>query len=385
MRIGILTHHWVYNFGANLQALAINRLLRMLGHDAWIINYRPIEKEARYREQVPSCQVELHEEVCRKFMQQTPLCTTEADIIRVSGDFGFDAIWVGSDAVFRLDLRSNQPDKTFPNPFWLQWTNSGGLKIPRKEALAVSAMGTNFLTLPRKIRKGIKDAIRAMHGISVRDRWTWLMLSLISGGRPSIIFCPDPVFVLNDICRIPDEYQVELPFVRDKYILLSVERNQFTDKWINDFVRLSHLHGFLVVSLPFPENQVDLPVDYVIPLPLSPLSWYSLIKNSSGFVGYRMHPIVCSMVNAVPFVSIDTYGWLRLFGRTIRIRYSSKTYDLCSLAGLARFCLSPKQARLCRPEDILNLLLSRDQENARRFSQKAKQDFTRVVNRFLEY
>ncbi len=41
MRINTITCHDVYNVGASLQAYALSRYLRMLGHEASIINYKP--------------------------------------------------------------------------------------------------------------------------------------------------------------------------------------------------------------------------------------------------------------------------------------------------------------------------------------------------------
>ncbi|WP_308761032.1 hypothetical protein [uncultured Bacteroides sp.] len=41
MRIGILTPHYAYNYGAVLQAFALLHYLRSRGHEAQIINRRP--------------------------------------------------------------------------------------------------------------------------------------------------------------------------------------------------------------------------------------------------------------------------------------------------------------------------------------------------------
>lgn len=41
MKICIITCHDVYNFGASLQAYALQHYLEELGHEVEIINYRP--------------------------------------------------------------------------------------------------------------------------------------------------------------------------------------------------------------------------------------------------------------------------------------------------------------------------------------------------------
>ena len=39
MRVGILTFHHTYNYGASLQAFALQTYIESLGHEVFIINY----------------------------------------------------------------------------------------------------------------------------------------------------------------------------------------------------------------------------------------------------------------------------------------------------------------------------------------------------------
>ena len=41
MKIGILTFHCAHNYGAVLQAFCLQEKLKKLGHDVYVINYRP--------------------------------------------------------------------------------------------------------------------------------------------------------------------------------------------------------------------------------------------------------------------------------------------------------------------------------------------------------
>ena len=41
MKIGIMTFHWAVNYGAVLQAYALQTYLRNLGHEAYMIDYKP--------------------------------------------------------------------------------------------------------------------------------------------------------------------------------------------------------------------------------------------------------------------------------------------------------------------------------------------------------
>lgn len=41
MKIGIITFHWATNYGAVIQAYALQEAVASLGHDVKIINYKP--------------------------------------------------------------------------------------------------------------------------------------------------------------------------------------------------------------------------------------------------------------------------------------------------------------------------------------------------------
>lgn len=382
MRIGILTHHWVYNFGANLQALATSRYLSEMGHDVWILNYRPQAKEDGYRRQVSGAQADVHERFCNHYLCQSPLCRSEEQLVEFCRENSFDGIWVGSDVMFHLcNPRSNKrgryanPD--FPNPYWLQWAKRSLSPVPLTGSLAASAMGASYLRFPGALRRGIGDAVRNMDYVSVRDRWTQFMLLAVSGGRCHPELCPDPVFVLNDVFEMPAEYSHQLSVERGSYILLNVSEKMMSEAWLGEFVSLAHGRGLQVVSLPFPQREIALCADHRIPLPLSPLSWYALIRNAAGFMGVRMHPIVCSMANGVPFVSFDTY-------QSSRLRISSKTYDLCARARAGSLCISRRQRRELGPQEAFEMLQCKEQSRGKKYAEKAKRDFSRTVGKLLE-
>lgn len=49
MKVGIITFHAVHNFGAVLQAYGLQDYLRRIGHDAYILDYRPQYLKERYK------------------------------------------------------------------------------------------------------------------------------------------------------------------------------------------------------------------------------------------------------------------------------------------------------------------------------------------------
>lgn len=376
MRIGVITHHWVANFGANLQALSTYRFLSELGHDVWLLNYRAPDLEQSLGRDVQADQLKLHEDFCNTHLRQSPLCRSEKDLTEFCQDTNLQAILVGSDAVFRLRRTAVREDTQFPNPFWLLWANSDLHPRPVTASLAASSMATRFLLYPASVRRGIGRAIRNLDHVSVRDQWTRWNLAVLTTFRSRPVLCPDPVFLLNDVFQVPT-LDVEEPRAHDKkYVILSLFEDLMSDVWVQQFVEIAHDHEFQVFTLPFPEGIAPLPVDRTLPLPMSPLRWYAWLKHAAAYVGPRFHPVVCSISNGVPFLSLDTYQW-----RSLPI--TSKTYDLCKQANLRRFWFNASGRRRLDPQQAFTLLQDKRQAEARRYVRGARRDFSRIVASLL--
>jgi hypothetical protein len=376
MRIGVLTYHWVYNFGANLQALATCRFLTHAGHEVWILNYRPQELVDLYASRVLPAQAEVHEHFCDTYLPQSPVCRSEDELVQFCNAAKLDVVLTGSDAVFRLSPKLNREDTRFPNPFWLEWVSKRLRPAPLAASLAASAMGTNYYSFPFSLRQKIGAAIRNLRKVSVRDRWTQLMVMGVTWGLCRPPLCPDPIVILEDVFQIPETYAAEPSAKRRQYILLSMYEGMLTPDWIAEFVSAAHNEGLEVYGFPLPDSPTSLPVDRELHLPLSPFEWYSWISNAAGFVGARFHALLCSMMGAVPFLAFDTY-------QSGSLRLSSKSYDLCSRAHMRSACLDWKQRRELSPQTALTLLRASNTDPATKYVERAKQDFSRVATSLL--
>ncbi len=361
MNVGIITHHWPANFGANLQALSTVRNLRALGHDPVIINYRlPVIAEM-YTKQVSAEQIEVHEQFCRDFLPESEVCSDQQSVVEVAGSLSLDAVISGSDAVLRLVKDDDREDLSFPNAFWLTWAQEQGL---RTGYLAASSMGSAYYQLDKETRRAIRKAASAIDHCSVRDRWTKLMLMSCGVMPTKIKYCPDPVSALSGMLT-----EADLPAIEtgaDPYILLSRYSHMLSDDWLETFVSLAHEQGFNVYGLPQPDEQMSGPLDRILSLPMSPLEWYQWIVKSSGYVGVRFHPIMIAQTQQVPFVALDEYDAAfklkgRIGSRVARAlrplaRNMSKTYDVSRRVGLERYVFAPRMYRHLSPSRALNLL-----------------------------
>ena len=377
MKVGILTHHWLYNFGANLQAMATQQCLRSQGHDPVIINYRPPALIERYDSIVSQPQIESHCQFRDQHLIESEVCSNLAEVVEAATKAEVELMLSGSDAVLRINTATDREDLNFPNPFWLDWAVEREM---RTGFLAASSMGSNYFSMPMKTRREIGSLLDQIDFIGVRDNWTRFMLSICNKKAKSE-FCPDPVSVFNEVVS-PE--LIPSPGDED-YILVSLYKNTVDPAWIEGLVQAANRKGLKVFSLPHPELEVDGPFNEVLKLPMSPLQWYSWLKHAKGYVGVRFHPIMISLANNVPFVALDQYeSGLRFQNRYLSKlasvvalpwrRQTSKTFDVTKRANKSEFCLNPRMYRHRSPEDIFNMLEKQRQ-------QTSVNDFPETVNR----
>lgn len=382
MKVGIVTHHWPYNFGANLQVFSTSESLRKLGHEPFVLDYRPPEMVARYEKLVSHDQKKVHQDYCERFLTQSQLCHTTEEVSDEAKRLGIEVVISGSDAVLRLDPRSSREDLNFPNPFWLDWAKNAG--IQRTGFLAASSMGSNYLSLSRKKRKQIGATLKGLNFIGLRDRWTIKMLGLCDRNL-ALEFCPDPVSVFNESCPA-----VPAPEFDADYIAMSLYPSTVDPLWIEEFTQAAHQNGLKVVSLPHPESLVKGPFDHQVSLPLSPQEWYAWIQHSVGYVGVRFHPIMIALTNGLPFVALDHYeSGLRFSSRALTfaarplkpwLRFLSKTYDLATRADREEYCLNPRQFGKLSGSEVFELFnRSRRQGPASEFRERSSEQFWKAL------
>ena len=100
MKIGILTYHFVSNFGENLQTLSTFGYFQNVGHDPIIINWVPEDLEKYYEKVVPIEQnVAFHKFAKDRYSSITKVCRNSLDIARVIEDENIELLVIGSDAV----------------------------------------------------------------------------------------------------------------------------------------------------------------------------------------------------------------------------------------------------------------------------------------------
>lgn len=392
-KIGILTYHSVYNFGANLQALSTLCYFRNHGYDVKIINWRPRDLLKNYAESTPVKQAKVHETFYECFFDLTEICYTDEDIVRVIEKESMDAIVIGSDAVCRHFpfLVRWRPSRTykflknglfspdiFPNPYWGSFYTRLDKKIPMI-LMSVSSQGTLYQYTLWRERKQLLKAINNFSFITVRDSWTQKVFKCFSYGKLLPNITPDPVlgFNVNVSQEIVSENIIKRFNLPEKYIILSFKRKYApSEDWIKKFFYCCNEKGLAVISLPYPQEENSLNVDVNISLPISPIEWYNIIKYSVGYVGNNMHPIIVSIHNAVPFFSFDYYGYTKLVTRKVCLE-CSKIYDLCQKFDLLDYYsnVQMRNYQFPNPEVVFDRIYNFDKEKAIFLAKKRVNDY----------
>lgn len=347
MRIGIITYYKVPNFGANLQAVSTFFYLKNHGYEPVFISYiskeglRAIEKG----KEDPQMNAHLNF-VNSNIIEQTPVCQTAGDVLKVVKDYTLDGIIVGSDALLqhhpyitRIRKGKRKPffivpvtsDRLFPNLCW-------GVNISDKVPMAlmsVSSQNSEYKQFLFSTKMKMRKSLSHFKYISVRDTWTQNMLKSIT--KKEYPVTPDPVFAFNKNASniIPPKSDIIERFgLPDKYVLLSLFSQVISQNTISELKRLLKNEGITLVILPLPTGvNFKHDADIEIKRPLSPIDWYALIKYSQGYIGSNMHPVVVCLHNAIPCFSIDNWGRIDFWGRKINDG-SSKVEHIMSVFGV---------------------------------------------------
>lgn len=349
MKIGILTYHSVYNFGANLQTLSTIYYLKQQGFEPLVINWRPLDLWNIYKKIVSDRQIQAHETFFETYYPLTKECHTAKDIARVIDREKIESVIIGSDAVlshvsiFRklsfggrriLKLFYIKSTDCYPNPFWGSF-NAKLISAVPMALMSVSAQNTRYHSIISMERKMLKKALDKFTYISVRDEWTRDMISYLTYGKITPQITPDPVFAFNH--NVPVELISNVSLNRfhlpTRYILISFKPEHTPgNTWISRFESLCKKNGLGCYHLPFPYTNSKDKAGTQLELPISPLEWYTLIKNSQGYVGNNMHPIIVSLHNAIPFFSFDNYGFSNNHTQPLSLK-SSKIFDIVHRCG----------------------------------------------------
>ena len=374
MNVGILTYHWVSNFGANLQTLSTYKYVEKSGHKPIIINWVPDDVKAFYEKSVLPEQNEAHKNFGLRWYENiTKVCHNSEEIAKEIDANEIDLVLIGSDAVFsmtpwldrfaicRKGIVYHKPlsNFSFPSPFFGDFVKFVKRKI-KIVAISASAQNTPYKKLIfSKEKKNMLSSFQNFALISVRDVWTQKMLSHISKGKLLPEITPDPVFGFNNnVQSIIRDYVKDTLGIDGKYVLLSVSSTIKNAEWLQELESLFAKEDIIVVGMPKTLNKnYKSPLRYNLSFPLDPLDWYSSIAKSCGYIGELMHPVLVSLHNAVPVYVFDTYGFKH--NGTLD-KTSSKTFQIMKKFELEDYYYNALLNNVPTPKEVFDKIMSFD-------------------------
>ena len=276
-----------------------------------------------------------------------------------------------------------QAERRFPNPFW---GVGFAYKVPTA-MMSVSSQNSKYYSFRKFTLRRMAKQLRLMKYISVRDAWTKDMM-LHADSSLDITITPDPVFALNQNLKqyIPSEEQIRSKYsLPTHYVLIGLRSQVYTCDELSQLNELFKKEGKECVAFNIDGvYNYTHPFNYTIPLPLSPLDWFALIKYASAYIGSNMHPIVSSLTNAVPCVSLDNWGIVDFWGRRKEGK-SSKVYDVLSQYGLSDYWIPIKQGRCeATPKCLVELIHGFPKERVHEISEHRLNVYNEMMSDIIE-
>lgn len=290
MKIGILTHHYINNFGAFLQAYALQQAVKELCPDdevhmiddinlkhfiinvgGWFRFYKDKENLENWLQKIrlPGT----FAKVRKTHLDLTKRCyhASEVDALQL------DCIIVGSDEVWNYNETKGNAKIKFGE----------GLSCKKLIAYAPSVGNTDGLDLPAYVENGI----RRFHAVSARDDLTEQLASRIR--KEPICRVVDPTF----LAEIPEE---EIPGIQQPYLMFYY-CDGLPKEQKDALFHYARENGYAVYGAG--ENDKRYTKTTVN---LTPFQWVWMFRHAKYVVTGTFHGVVFSMLNHRDFACYMT-------------------------------------------------------------------------------
>ena len=284
MKIGVITFHWATNYGAVLQAYALQKYLSLLGHDVTIIDYCP--RLIRIKQTIDA----VTKGDFNFFKQEKALKSFKNANLQLSdkvysshkqlmkNPHSYDCIIAGSDQIWNKSFTLRGEGKVTLS-YFLDFANDNIKRI----AYAVSF---GFHTPTQQYIDAVTNEINKFSLISVREADG---LGIVEAfGLQSCVVC-DPTALLSkeDYLEIAKQSNGD-----EKAVFAYILRNNQNDSW-----RVARYVGNKF-GLSIEENRFNGSMG----------EWLSSILKSQIVVTNSFHGIMLSLIMNKPFVALTING-----------------------------------------------------------------------------
>ena len=307
MKINTITCHDVYNYGASLQAYALQKYLMKLGHNVEIIDYKPEYLSRHYRLNVIGNPIYDYPIVRHLYM----LAKLPSYLVSLRRKHLFDAFTreylncTSYRYTSNAELKDNPPiadlyiagsdqiwNTYFPNgkdaAFYLDFVPKNRKKVSYAASFATDKIYDGYESF-------VAEKIKDLDCVSIRERSSLPLLASL-GIDKAVSVC-DPVFLLNkkdwqelsERARIdcPESYVLIYDFERNKSIVDIAKRVAGTNKKVLVLGASYHNYGDNI------SNKVG------------PLEFLRLIRNANFVISNSFHATAFSLIFGVNFCVVN--------------------------------------------------------------------------------
>jgi len=303
MKIGILTYHACYNYGANFQAYALQKTINNLGHECDIIDYR--NKELNQVNSVLNFHIKnkfdlafliynaLHfwqlkkrkekfETFIKKHLKLSLLCSSDSAVEDCCGQYNL--IVCGSDQIWNTNPKIKYNSKVY------------FLNFPKKQKRIsyAASFGTNVIFENNKVKKEFLEYLATFDHLLVREENAVAFLKTENLQAQKVL---DPTLLLES-----SDYR---PLINDPKISKSyiITLNWNGRRFVSDLAeKISHqLNIKLVNPISHPRNIFN---KAQLLLGIGPQEFLGLIDGASFIVSSSFHAVVFAIQFRKPFIAV---------------------------------------------------------------------------------
>ena len=288
MKIGILTHYNVYNMGAQLQMMSLEAYLSELGHEVKILTYIKNFDFLEGEKKRNSASWKALPFYIKNYLFDKGPGLTLFNYRKVKAinrsikehsfapydQSGCDAIVIGSDEVFSIDVGFN------PMMYGL-----GMGEIPAVAYAPAFGRTSTELLQERGCYDKVCEGLMNMHSLSARDTHTQEMIRALTG-REAPLVC-DPVLLYDGRA-----FSGKVKPIGNPYLLVYAYDYNMTDRDEIAAIRsYARKHGLITVSAGTYHAWCDKNIA------CGPLEWYQYFKEAACVVTDTFHGSIVSIKN----------------------------------------------------------------------------------------
>lgn len=292
MKIGILTFHCAYNFGAMLQAYALQETLKMMGHTPEIIDYRPDYLETKkpnitWRSYVAKNPLRIKGKIRNTlnfksyYKAYNSFESEYFNLSDISKATHYDAVIIGSDQIWNKKYNGN-------DPIWYGELPKT-ISVDKIITYAASAGDATDKELDKEI---LKNNSKSFSSILVREESLHNALNSLKILSKKVI---DPTLLANN--EMWDKWNNKI--FRGKYIIVYQGRSD--DNIIRIAKELADQRNCKVITVDQYSNSFGAGLKHVN---ISPKEFVEAVRHAECVVTSSFHGTAISIIASTPFYTI---------------------------------------------------------------------------------